>query len=78
MANQAINNQTITATTEEARQFYLPDSADNNCKNVEMFGESTQATRSGKNVFDITNIKDYANCNYVINKESKTLTITFE
>lgn len=40
----------LTATTEEGREHYLPDSADNNCKSVKIFGESTQDTRSGKNL----------------------------
>lgn len=57
-ADKAINNQTITATTDEGKEFYLPDSADNVCKTVEIFGESTQEIRSGKNlcpmnVFDV-------------------------
>lgn len=49
-ADTAINNQTITATTEESKEFHLIDSADNNCKSVEIFGESTQETRKGTNV----------------------------
>lgn len=41
-ADKAINNQTITATTEESKEFYLTDSAEANCKTVEIFGESSQ------------------------------------
>lgn len=55
-ADTAISNQTITATTEEGRQHYLPHSADNNCKSVEIFGESTQETRSGINKIRFANL----------------------
>lgn len=54
-ANEKANQAIVTATTEEGRQHYLPDSADNNCKSVTIFGESTQATRSGKNMCKIVN-----------------------
>ena len=46
----------LTATTEESKVFHLPDSADNNCKSVKIFGESTQETRSGINKIRFTNL----------------------
>lgn len=55
-ADKAIDNQTTTNITEEAKTFYLPDSADNYCKSAEIFGESTQETRSGRNEFDISKV----------------------
>ena len=45
----------LTSTTEEGKTFYLTDSADNYCKSVEIFGESTQETRSGKNYLNVPN-----------------------
>jgi len=69
-ANTAIDNQTITATTEEGKTFHLIDSADNNGKSVEIFGESTQKTREGTNLFDASQI---ANTNIVINDNGKTI-----
>ncbi len=49
-ANEALNNTNVINTTEEAKEFYLTDSANSNCKSVEIFGESKQETRSGKNL----------------------------
>lgn len=72
-ANAAINNQTITSTTEEGKTFYLTDSADNNCKSVEIFGESTQETRSGKNLFNVDLI---VNTSWLTNNGNGTLTVT--
>ena len=55
----------LNKTTEEGKEFYLTDSADSNCKSVEIFGESIQdgtptpdtpveiESVSGKNEFDI-------------------------
>ena len=37
------------ATTEEAKEHYIKGSSDAYCKSVEIYGESTQETRSGKN-----------------------------
>lgn len=51
-ANEALNNTNVINTTEEAKEFRLTDSADSNCKSVEIFGESKQETRSGKNFFN--------------------------
>lgn len=53
-ADKAIYEQTITATTEESKSLYLPDSANDYCKSAEIFGESTQETRSGINKLNIT------------------------
>lgn len=50
VANDALNNTTVTNTTEKAKEFHLTDSADSNCKSVEIFGESTQETREGYNL----------------------------
>ena len=49
-ADKAIDTQTITTTTDKSKYFHLSDSADSNCKTVEIFGESIQNTRSGKNI----------------------------
>ena len=49
------NKTTIIATTSESKDFQLTDSADNYCKSVEIFGESTQETRSGKNILPSVN-----------------------
>ena len=71
-ADKAIYEQTIIKTTEEGKLFHLPDSADNNCKKVEIFGESTQKTRSGKNKFNINAI---ANTAVLTNNGDGTLTL---
>lgn len=40
----------LTATTEESKAFHLTDSADSNCKSVEIFGESKAETIEAKNM----------------------------
>ena len=72
-ANEKANQAIVTATTEEGRQHYLPDSADNYCKSVEIFGESTQETRSGKNLFNVDLI---VNTSWITNNGNGTLTVT--
>lgn len=51
LAKLAINNQIITATTEEGKIFHLTDSADTNCKSVEIIGESIQDTVQSHNLY---------------------------
>lgn len=75
-ADKAINNQTITATTEEGKEFYLTDSAENVCKTVEIFGESKQEIRSGKNIFDNTAKPVYSTGNNTVTKLDTGIRIT--
>lgn len=53
------DNTIPIATTEESKTFYLTDSADANCKSVEIFGESTQETRSGNNLYNVYDVYDF-------------------
>ena len=59
-ADQAIQNTTLTATTEEAKEFHIENSADSYCKSIEIYGESTQETRSGKNLFNYDTVSYYS------------------
>lgn len=69
-ADKAIDNQTTTSTTEEAKTFYLPDSADSNCKSAEIFGESTQEQKISKNLC-WTNISNWELGHYTLGNGAK-------
>jgi hypothetical protein len=69
------NATTLIAETEEGKNFHLEDSAEANNKTVELYGESTQPTRSGKNL--ILNTKTTTTINgitFTVNAD-KTITV---
>lgn len=73
---QALQSEvTLIKTTEEGREHYLTNSANANCKTVEIFGESTQETREGTNLFDANKI---ANTDIVVSDNGKTITMPLE
>lgn len=73
-ADQAVQNTTLTATTEEAKEFHIENSADSYCKSAEIYGESTQKTRSGKNLIHLNATKT-SNGITVTNNGDGTITI---
>lgn len=63
-AVEGVNNITNTQGEAEGKNIHIEDSAEEPFVDVELYGESNQNTRSGKNFFDKTKFKSIAFATY--------------
>ena len=59
-----VNNITNTQAQSEGKNIHIEDSAEEPFVDVELYGETSQKTRSGKNFFDKTKFKAINNATY--------------